>query len=307
MATIEEIYRIIENKWKRQGVKYVLQDRKPVWIKTLRTVDCAICKKHLQENREDEGFDDWTTMDIFNPQGKMPEVCPDCAKVFDLPQRRARMVICKRCHTIQKEKIYGIGFPGWFITNKNRTGLLTGFCPNCFVDYVAPKIPEFIHSTWYNLTFPSGSLLTSTKMTQLDGNLDALAAQESGAPVIRVGGTVLQKIFDEEEYWSGTGGSWKSRFSTYVYINPNVLYLKGYMYAREEETSADAKCRLYIDESHVGGATSEFPTSLGWRVIPGMDVSDLEGWYILYIQLYTKYVGSQFYVKTFNIVGSDTP
>ena len=37
---------------------------------------------------------------------------------------------------------------------------------------------------WTDLTFAFGSLLTSTKMTQLDANFDALAAGESGAPTI---------------------------------------------------------------------------------------------------------------------------
>jgi hypothetical protein len=38
---------------------------------------------------------------------------------------------------------------------------------------------------WTELTFPFGSLLTSTKMTQLDANLDALAAGDAGAPKIQ--------------------------------------------------------------------------------------------------------------------------
>ncbi len=37
---------------------------------------------------------------------------------------------------------------------------------------------------WYDLNFTYGSLLTSTKMSQLDGNLDALAEGASGAPTI---------------------------------------------------------------------------------------------------------------------------
>ena len=38
--------------------------------------------------------------------------------------------------------------------------------------------------TWTNLTFPFASLLTSTQMTQLDANFEALAAGDSGAPSI---------------------------------------------------------------------------------------------------------------------------
>jgi len=38
---------------------------------------------------------------------------------------------------------------------------------------------------WTDLTFSFGSLLTATKMTQLDDNLDALAAGDAGAPEIQ--------------------------------------------------------------------------------------------------------------------------
>ncbi len=37
---------------------------------------------------------------------------------------------------------------------------------------------------WTDLTFPAGSVLTGTKMTQLDENFDALAAQNAGAPLV---------------------------------------------------------------------------------------------------------------------------
>lgn len=37
---------------------------------------------------------------------------------------------------------------------------------------------------WTNLTFPFASLLTSTQMTQMDDNFDALAAGLAGAPPI---------------------------------------------------------------------------------------------------------------------------
>lgn len=38
---------------------------------------------------------------------------------------------------------------------------------------------------WTNLSFPFGSTLSSTQMTQLDDNFDALAAGSSGAPTIQ--------------------------------------------------------------------------------------------------------------------------
>jgi len=191
---MKDLHKIIKGHWKKQKVKFVEQEGRIRWVKTLRSVDCAVCKKHAVERREDEGFDNWRIMpEIINPQGLAPEICPECAKKFNLPFKPARKVRCKRCGIVQKEKIFGIGFPGWIIpAHDQRKAVLEGFCPQCYVDFIAPSMPEFIHSTWYDLTFPSGSLLTSTKMTQLDGNFDALAAQEEGAPTLVVGQTQLK-------------------------------------------------------------------------------------------------------------------
>ena len=41
-------------------------------------------------------------------------------------------------------------------------------------------------ATWTNLSFPFGSTLTSTQMTNLDNNLDALAEGAAGAPAIQL-------------------------------------------------------------------------------------------------------------------------
>lgn len=195
---MKKLHKIIKNHWEKQGVKFKVSKEKLVWIKTLRSVDCAICKKHLVEKKEDEGFDNWCIMpEIINPQGKAPEICPDCAKKFNLPFKPARRVQCKKCGISQKEKMFGVGFPGWLIApGEQNKGLLKGFCPNCYVNFIAPSMPQFISSTWYDLTFTSGSLLTSTKMTQLDGNFDALAAQESGAPTIDHG--TIQGLGDDD-------------------------------------------------------------------------------------------------------------
>lgn len=186
---MDKIQKTIKGHWEKQKVKFAIEKGKLKWIKTLRSVDCAICKKHLVERREDEGFDDWRIMpEIVNPQGLAPEICPECAKKFNLPFKPARRIRCKKCGIVQKEKIFGIGFPGWLIAPHDQSReMLRGFCPQCYIDFIAPSMPEFIHSTWYDLTFASGSLLTSTKMTQLDGNFDALAAGDTGAPQIARG------------------------------------------------------------------------------------------------------------------------
>ncbi len=44
---------------------------------------------------------------------------------------------------------------------------------------------------WTDLTFGAGSVLTAAKMTQLDENFDALAAQNAGAPLVTFPNSVL--------------------------------------------------------------------------------------------------------------------
>jgi hypothetical protein len=49
-------------------------------------------------------------------------------------------------------------------------------------------------ATWTNLSFAFGSILTSTKMTQMDDNFDALAQGASGAPAIQTAAIANQAI-----------------------------------------------------------------------------------------------------------------
>lgn len=50
---------------------------------------------------------------------------------------------------------------------------------------------------WTNLTFAFGSILTSSKMTQLDANLDALSAGDSGSPKIQEAAITGQAAVDQ--------------------------------------------------------------------------------------------------------------
>ncbi len=56
---------------------------------------------------------------------------------------------------------------------------------------------------WTNLTFAYGSLLTSTKMTQMDDNFDALVAGASGAP--RIVQAALDAVVGQGQLKSTTG------------------------------------------------------------------------------------------------------
>lgn len=54
---------------------------------------------------------------------------------------------------------------------------------------------------WTDLSFAYGSLLTSTKMTQLDANLDALAEGASGAPKVEASAIKSNAVHDYHLAW----------------------------------------------------------------------------------------------------------
>lgn len=179
-----KIERITKGYWQRQGVKFKLIKGAPHWIKTLRSVECAICHKKKVEKEFDEGFDNWHIFgEIIGTDGMAPELCPECAAKLNLRFSPCRRMQCKKCGTIQKEKIYGIGFPGWLSspTSPNKA-LIDGFCPNCHANFILPSMPQFAHETWTSLTYASNSLLTSTKMTQNQANFTAIAYHHQSAP-----------------------------------------------------------------------------------------------------------------------------
>lgn len=61
---------------------------------------------------------------------------------------------------------------------------------------------------WTNLTFAFGSLLTSTKMTQMYDNFAALAAGDSGAPnVIVDGSNITSGAITRAKLSTGTSGA----------------------------------------------------------------------------------------------------
>lgn len=51
---------------------------------------------------------------------------------------------------------------------------------------------------WTNLSFPFGSTLSSTQMTQMDDNFDAVMAKASGAPVLANGYVVTAMIANSQ-------------------------------------------------------------------------------------------------------------
>jgi len=182
---MKKLFEIMKNRWEKQKVKFSIKNEKPIWEMRVRTADCAICKKHLEEKKINDGFKKWAILsEITNVNGNAPEICPDCIKEFNIPSKPPRRKQCKMCGIVQREKIYGIGFPGWISSHEPQVKeMIRGYCPNCYLKIIE-KMPQFIHSTWTDITFASNSLLTSTKMTQLDANFDALAAGDSGHPEI---------------------------------------------------------------------------------------------------------------------------
>lgn len=209
------INRLIEEKWKKWEVKYVMQGSKPVWnlkrtrIGTFeipkRTADCVFCGKHKEEESPGIGFFGWAIVQVaVDEKGKYPEVCPQCLNKVGkkLTVSEPRIIKCTRCDVSQKEKIFGMGFPGWIrlsTVNYLGGGTVPMMCPNCYREVGYELGPKFIRGTYTALTYAANSLLTSTKMTQNQANFAAVAAGDSGAPTISADietakGNLIKKI-----------------------------------------------------------------------------------------------------------------
>ncbi len=222
------IIKNIEKHWQQEGVKFVKKGKEISWRKLLRTVDCSICEKHETEAKENIGFLNWGLliheMDI---NGKSPEVCPECMKKISgdiIPA--PRFAECSKCKVRQREKIFGVGWPGWkqFIisTRQSRDIIRNLICPNCVLELAKKLGEKYIRETWTALTYAAGSLLTSTKMTQTQANFAALGAGDSGAPDIynlesgadasKEGSPAVGDIYvatdTTEVYVCYSGGSW---------------------------------------------------------------------------------------------------
>jgi len=181
-----QIEKSVKKKWTQWGVKFKEK----------------FCKKRVKEKRVNEGFAGWSILPIsLDIKGKAPEVCPECLKKMskNVVAKEPRTIECFRCNNKYKEKIYGIGYPGWvylpslFVLGSNK---IPAICPDCYLELAYKLGPKFIRGTWTDLTYPSGSLLTSTKMTQNQDNFAALAAGDPGAPTIDHG--ILGGLADDD-------------------------------------------------------------------------------------------------------------
>jgi len=189
MVNKKVIQALIQDKWKEWQVKF---EKKPLrWDKEyLRTVKCHFCGKEAKERYPNEGFFGWSILSLaIDREGKSPEVCPDCLKKVGekLTVKEPRVERCSKCGTVQKEKIFGIGFPGWiYIQSLQTLGSKKTpiVCPDCYLKLGLKLGPKFIRGTWTSLTYPADSLLTSTKMTQNQANFTAVAEGHTDAPVI---------------------------------------------------------------------------------------------------------------------------
>ena len=66
---------------------------------------------------------------------------------------------------------------------------------------------------WTDLSFPSNSLLTSLKMTQLDENFDAVAAGNAGAPALNVNSFMVSGVASLATLNISSGGRILAPFS----------------------------------------------------------------------------------------------
>lgn len=181
---MNQVTDILEEHWKRQQVKYSRTGDNLKWNKTLRNVRCAMCGKSSREKKLDEAFPGWGVLLFhFSEAGKMPEVCPNCMKkISDRQIPVPRITVCVGCGTTQREKIFGLGFPGWQTIRFPAQGIKAAairitdlWCPDCSVKIARKLGPEFVRGSWTNITFAANSLLTSTIMTNLYTNVTEAA------------------------------------------------------------------------------------------------------------------------------------
>jgi len=206
----QTIESLIKEKWQKWKVKYKVKPLR--WnSEYLRTADCHFCKKHIKESYPNEGFFGWAILPIsLDIEGKAPEVCPDCLKKISnkITVREPRTVRCSKCGKKYKEKIYGIGYPGWIYLpslSELGTNRMPIVCPDCYLEFSYKLGPKFVRGTWTDLTYPTGSLLTSAKMTQNQDNFTALAKGHSGAPAIDHGILANLTEDDHPQYLTTTG------------------------------------------------------------------------------------------------------
>lgn len=186
---MNKLLKNIEKRWQAEEVKYKYIGKEIKWRKTLRTADCAICKEHIIEEKEDQGFINWAL--LFNERdqtGRVPEICPECTKkihgdIIPAP----RFAECRKCKVRQREKIYGVGWPGWKLAvddgrmPRPEEIVRKLICPNCTIELAKLLGEKFVRGSWTDLTYAAGSLLTSTKMTQNQANIEEASRHDKQA------------------------------------------------------------------------------------------------------------------------------
>jgi len=187
----------IRKNWQRQGVKF--KNKPLLWIKTLRTAHCSLCGRNAKEEFIDQGFSGWSILTHLSAiDGKAPEICPKCLSALNshLTVSPPSIFHCSRCGVSQKEKIFGVGLPGWVripsvqVIGNTKQNLC--LCPNCTLELQKKLGSKFTRGTWTALTYASGSLLTSTKMSQNQANFEAIAKGHSGAPSLLISNDIVK-------------------------------------------------------------------------------------------------------------------
>lgn len=140
---------------------------------------------------------------------------------------------------------------------------------------------------WTNLTFSFGSLLTSTKVTQLYDNFTAMAQGMTGAPGIyetavdwaNAGGISQLQIL-ETEISSTT--SIATVFSTQLYIPLNANSLEYVVQHKGTTNSADV--RLTTNTNN-GTTLQTSSTTYVFSSAGTLNISDKSGWTTINVQL----------------------
>lgn len=126
---------------------------------------------------------------------------------------------------------------------------------------------------WTNLTFAYNSLLTSTKMTQLDDNFDALAAGASGAPEIVDAALATPgalKFIASVDFSSDATSDWTAfdatKYDAYMFVLANVVPASNgtSLYMRTSTNGGSSYDSGASDYSHSASAYHSSPGADDW-------------------------------------------
>lgn len=142
---------------------------------------------------------------------------------------------------------------------------------------------------WTDLSFPFGSLLTSTQMTQMDANFDAVAAGDDGAPAIQYGNYIINYA---SAVSTTVGNSFVTVASLHLFFPaaPNTWNL--YLDMQTGGLGGDPRFRIKIGNTTSTVASLSSAATIYTPSSCSMDVASITGLQSVELQLWAVTAGT---------------